>query len=419
MTNIKIANSPLGDGGIANIPLGDGGMISVNEAKKIIRENIITLPPVKTQLLQSSGKVLAEDVYSSINIPAFHQSSMDGFAFSFHHWKTKSSLKIKGEVAAGSNASFALPDGDAVRIFTGAAVPEGADTVVMQEKTKIENGYLFIEDENILPGSNVRLTGSEIKTGDLALAKDSLLMPAAIGYLASMGITDVLVYPHPSVSIIVTGNELQIPGQPLQQGQVYESNSFLLQAALKQLHIDDVKICKAEDELEIVKLVLNNALINSDIIFLTGGVSVGDYDFVTAAAEQSGVEKIFHKIKQRPGKPFYFGKKDNKLVFGLPGNPASVLTCFYEYVEPALQQISKKKSGMQVMQVPLADSFKKAAGLTHFLKGFYDGKIVTALNAQESYRLSSFANANCLIKIDEEVTVCNKGEIVEIHLLPV
>jgi molybdopterin molybdotransferase len=403
-------------------------MISVVEAKQIIQENIITLPPVKMHLLQAAGMVLAEDVLASINIPSYNQSSMDGYAFSLDHWKVSNSLKIKGEMAAGSSETFTLSPGNAVRIFTGAAVPPGADTVVMQEKTKIENDYLVIEDENILQGSNVRPKGSEIKAGDLALAKETLLMPAAIGFLAGMGVTDVLVYPHPSVSIIVTGNELQTPGQPLLHGQVYESNSYTLQAALKQMNIAEVKMYRAEDELEKVKKVLKEALLQSDIIFLTGGVSVGDYDFVGAAAAQNGVEKLFHKIKQRPGKPFYFGKKarlsgevgqEIKLVFGLPGNPASVLTCFYEYVEPALKKIALQKTALQVMQVPLAKTFKKAAGLTHFLKGFYDGKKVAALHAQESYRLSSFANANCLIKIDEEVTVCEKDELVEIHLLPV
>jgi molybdopterin molybdotransferase len=268
-------------------------------------------------------------------------------------------------------------------------------------------------------GVNVRLKGSEIKAGDLAVAKESLLMPAAIGFLAGIGMTEVLVYPYPVVSIIVTGNELLTPGQPLKPGQVYESNSFSLQAALRQLDITDVKIYKAEDTLETVKRVLNDALQNSHVVFLTGGVSVGDYDFVAAAAKENGIEKIFHKIKQKPGKPFYFGKKEKKLVFGLPGNPASVLTCFYEYVEPALKQMVKQKTGLKMMKVPLAEPFKKAAGLTHFLKGFFDGKTATALHAQESYRLSSFANANCLVKIEEEVTACEKGELVEIHLLPV
>jgi len=394
-------------------------MISVDDAKKVILKHAAVLPPARFALQQAAGMVLAEQIVSSLNIPAYPQSSMDGYAFSFREWKEHKSLKIDGELAAGSNETFTLPPNNAVRIFTGAPVPPGADTVVMQEKIKIDNDCLVIEDENILSGSNVRATGSEIKAGELALAKDTLLTPAAIGFLAGIGITEVLVYPLPAVSIIVTGNELQTPGQPLLQGQVYESNSFSLQAALKQLHITATKVFKAEDTLETVTRVIEEALLQSDIVFLSGGVSVGNYDFVAEAASQNGIEKIFHKIKQRPGKPFYFGKKGNKLIFGLPGNPASVLTCFYEYIEPAIKKIGKQNSALLAMQAPLAKPFKKAAGLTHFLKGFYDGKIVTALNAQESYRLSSFANANCLIKIDEEITTREKGDMVEIHLLPV
>lgn len=393
-------------------------MISVEQAKQLILEQAVPLTPVRTPLAMAAGKIAAEDIYSAIDIPAFAQSSMDGYAFSFPGWQNNKTLKIKGVVAAGNSDTTALSPGNAIRIFTGAAIPAGADTVVMQEKTKIENEQLVIDDENIIQGSNVRLKGSEIKTGELALAKDSLLTPAAIGFLAGIGITEVLVYPVPVVSIIVTGNELQSPGQSLQQGQVYESNSFSLQAALKQMHIQEVKVYKAEDKLETVKQVIEEALQQSDIVFLTGGVSVGDYDFVAIAAAQNGVEKVFHKIKQKPGKPFYFGVKENKLVFGLPGNPASVLTCFYEYVEPALRSISKQKTGLQLMHAPIATSFKKAAGLTHFLKGFYDGEKVTPMQAQESYRLSSFAKANCLIKINEERTTCEKGELVEIHLLP-
>ncbi len=394
-------------------------MLNVKEAKKIILEQAFVLAPVRFSLSLAAGMVSAEEVYASINIPAFAQSSMDGYAFSFEGWKSNKSLKINGEIAAGSKGMFVLPPENAVRIFTGAEVPPGADTIVMQEKIKVIDNTLYIEDENIRQGSNVRTKGSEIKTGDLALEKDRLLMPAAIGFLASIGITEVLVYPYPAVNIIVTGNELQTPGKALQQGQVYESNSYSLQAVLKQLHIYEVKVYKAEDTLEKVKQVLKETLLLSDIILLTGGVSVGDYDFVAEAAAQNGVERVFHKIKQRPGKPFYFGRKENKLVFGLPGNPASVLTCFYEYVEPALKKMAKQISGLKLMKVPLAEPFKKAAGLTHFLKGFYDGTKVKALNAQESYRLSSFATANCLVQIDEEVTTCESGEIVEIHLLPV
>jgi len=392
-------------------------MISVDEAKKIIREEVSILIPVMQNLSQSAGLVLAADVYATVDIPAFNQSSMDGYAFSFAGWQANTALQIEGEVAAGSGETNAYSPEKAVRIFTGAAVPDGTDTVVMQEKVRVENGRLLIHDEKLRQGGNVRLKGSEIKTGELALAAGTLLSPAAIGFLAGIGITKIEVYPKPLVSIIVTGKELQQPGQPLQHGQVYESNSAMLTAALQQLNISNVKILWADDDLLILKQVLQDALNESDVVLLTGGVSVGDYDFVLEAAKLCGITQLFHKIKQRPGKPLYFGKKDNQLIFGLPGNPSSVLTCFYQYVIPALQQLSNVATGLKTLQVALVKTIEKPAGLTCFLKGFFDGEKAMPLDAQESYRLSSFARANCLIKINEEVVQCKGGEIVEIHLL--
>jgi len=392
--------------------------IPVQEAKKLIREHTNILSPVRLPLQETAGLVSATDIFATVDIPSYPQSSMDGYAISFSGWQRNKMLIIEGESAAGTQEPISLVPGKAVRIFTGAPVPDGADTVVMQEKTKTENGLLIIDDKNLETGLNVRPKGSEIKTGELALPKNSVLTPAAIGFLAGIGNTGVNVYPSPRVSIIITGNELQQPGQPLQYGQVYESNSFALKAALQQLNIHHTEILRADDELEILSDALAGALQQSDAVLLTGGASVGDYDFVLQAAAACSVETVFHKIKQRPGKPLFFGKKENKLVFGLPGNPASVITCFYEYVAPALARLSNKIFSLQKLNVPLIKPFKKAAGLTHFLKGFYDGKTVTALHAQESYRLSSFANANCLIQVNEEITECKEGEPVEIHLLP-
>ena len=393
-------------------------MISVTEAKKIINENVSPPGPVILPLQQASGLILAEDIYASMDIPAFPQSSMDGYAFCFEDWKKNKRLKIKGEVAAGINETVALSPGSAVRIFTGAAVPDGADTVIMQEKTKIENGELLIEDESLQVGTSVRPRGSEIKLGAFALAKETILSPAAIGFLAGIGATEANVYPNPSISIIITGNELQQPGSPLQHGQVYKSNSYTLKAVLKQLQIDNVQILYAIDKAEIVIDTLKKALLQSEVVLLTGGISVGDYDFVLQAANECGVQKLFHKVKQRPGKPLYFGKRENKLVFGLPGNPSSVLTCFYQYVIPAIEKLCNRKVGLQTIQAPISRSFQKNPGLTHFLKGTYDRKTVTPLDAQESYRLSSFATANCLIQIDEETTSLNEGELVDVYLLP-
>jgi len=393
-------------------------MISVTEAKKIISENVSSLEPVTLLIQESAGLIIAEDVYASMDIPAFPQSSMDGYAFSFEGWKKHKKLKIAGEVAAGNNETFTIEPENTVRIFTGAAVPAGADTVIMQEKIQVENGELKIEDETIQQGNSVRLKGSEIKAGELALGKESVLSPAAIGFLAGIGIREVKVYPNPSISIIITGNELQQPGEPLEHGHVYESNSFALKSVLQQLHISDIKVLYANDTPEVVTAALKKALEQADVVLLTGGISVGDYDFVLQAATECGVEKLFHKIKQRPGKPLYFGKKGNKLVFGLPGNPSSVLTCFYQYVIPALGKLSKREIGLQTIKARLAKTFQKNTSLTHFLKGFYNGKTVAPLDAQESYRLSSFAKANCLMQVDEDTTSLKEGELVDVYLLP-
>jgi molybdopterin molybdotransferase len=394
-------------------------MITVAEAKKIILKNTATMQPVRMPLDQAAGLVLAEDLYAITDIPAYAQSSMDGYALSFSGWQHFKKLKMAGIVAAGSEDRPLLSPEEAVRIFTGAAVPDGADTVVIQEKSRTENGELIIEDPALEQGANVRPKGSEIKAGDLALSKNSRLSPAAIGFLTGIGITQVSVYPAPSVSIIVTGNELQEPGKPLKHGQVYESNSYTLRAVLQQMQISKITVYKAADSLDKVTSVLEEALEKSDIVLLNGGISVGDFDFVLKATENCGITKIFHKIKQKPGKPIFFGKKERKIIFGLPGNPASVLTCFYEYVTLSLEKLFNCRTGLQTVYAPLSNDFKKPAGLTHFLKGFYDGQTVIPLDAQESFRLSSFARANCLIVLNEEVTESVKGEIVEVHLLPV
>ena len=393
-------------------------MISVDEAKKIITENIVALQPVQMPLQKAAGKILAEAIYSSVDIPAFPQSSMDGYAFSFSQWEQHKKLIIDGEIAAGSEAEILLAEGKTIRIFTGAPVPPGADTVVMQEKVTVQNSTIIITDETITPGTNVRPRGSEMKVGELALEKGTLLSPAAIGFLAGIGIAALKVFPNPSIIIIITGKELQEAGNPLEYGQVYESNSFTLSSALNQLHFENITILRADDDLEILTGILQQALQQSDVVLLTGGISAGDYDFVLQAASNCGVRKLFHKIKQRPGKPLYFGKKENKLVFGLPGNPSSVLTCFYEYVLTALAILTNQKINLKTITAPLEKPFSKTNALTHFLKGFYNGEKVTMLDAQESYRLSSFAKANCLIKINEEQTQCVAGQMVEVHLLP-
>ena len=392
--------------------------IEVSEAKRLVSENIKIPDPARVSISAAAGLILAEDIYSLTDVPPFNQSSMDGYALNYQGWKKNEKLKIEGMVQAGLADLNPLESDEARRIFTGAAVPQAADTVVIQEKVDVQDGKLIIKDINLIAGQNVRIQGSEAKKGELALEKGSLLNAPAIGFLAGLGIHELQVYPRPKVSIILTGNELQQPGLPLTYGQVYESNSYALSAAIREMGVLNVDVFSAEDDLKILTEVLAIAMEQSDLVLLTGGVSVGDYDFVIRAAEANGVEQVFHKIRQKPGKPIYFGKKGEKYIFGLPGNPASVLTCFYEYVYPAISLLSNSQKEMIKLNAVLETDIKKSAGLTHFLKGFFNGKMVKELKAQESFRLSSFAKANCLIKLDEDRTEYKAGEEVEIHLLP-
>ncbi|WP_205510659.1 molybdopterin molybdotransferase MoeA [Longitalea arenae] len=393
-------------------------MISVKEAKNLIRANARALTPVTIPLAAAAGRVLAADVLARTDIPAFNQSAMDGYALSFAGYELHKKLNIQGEVPAGAPDLSLLEANQAMRIFTGAPVPAGADTVVMQEKVQAVSGQLTILDDQLKAGSNVRLKGSEIKAGEQVLLKGQRLTPAAMGFLATTGVPEVTVYPTPIMSIIVTGNELQQPGKALLHGQVYECNSFQLRAALQELQIEKVPVFEAKDDPKTVKDTLQNALENSDVVLLTGGVSVGNYDFVPEAAAACGVTTLFHKLKQRPGKPLFVGTKGNKWVFGLPGNPSSVLTCFYEYVIPALENLMQLPPVIKTITATLSKPYTKNAVLTFFLKGYYDGQTVTPLDAQESYRLRSFAMANCLLCLPEEKMEYNAGDEVEVHLLP-
>ncbi|RZJ69088.1 MAG: molybdopterin molybdenumtransferase MoeA, partial [Flavobacterium sp.] len=204
----------------------------------------------------------------------------------------------------------------------------------------------------------------------------------------------------------------------LQFGQVYEANSVQLSAALKNTGIREIKIYRAEDDPEKLAGVLDKAMQENDVVLLNGGVSVGDYDFVVGAAKKLGVDQKFHKIRQKPGKPLFFGTKGDKLIFGLPGNPSSSLTCFYEYVLPALEKMMQlPPKGKKIMATATHD-YDKAVGLTHFLKGSYNDGTVTPLHAQESFRLHSFSQANCFIVLPEQSNGCKAGDAVEVHLLP-
>lgn len=393
-------------------------MIPVSEALQRIRQTLKPLQPTRIGLSTSQGYVLTEDVVANVSIPNFNQSSMDGYAFRYKDFRQSNEFMIGGEVAAGDHLKIDTNPQQAIRIFTGAAVPPGFDTVVMQEKTTVDGTKLLVLDEELVEGSNVRKEGAEILRGKVALPKGSLLTPAAIGFLTGVGTTEVFVFPKPVVHIIATGKELVKPGATLEHGQVYESNSLMLKAALNLSGIHDISMSLVTDDVTAISNALQNALEQADLILLSGGVSVGDYDFVLEAAQACGIGQLFHKVAQRPGKPLYAGTKNGRMIFGLPGNPASVLTCFYQYVSAAIEVFTGRKNLLERRHLPLLTGFNKKIGITQFLKASITTGGVMPLGAQESFRLSTFAVANGLIVLPEEAREYKEGEMVEVLLIP-
>jgi molybdopterin molybdotransferase len=358
--------------------------------------------------------VLADDVFTTIDTPPFDNSAVDGYAFSFADWDGNSALKVIGEIQAGSTHAE-IGKGEAVRIFTGAAIPKATDTVIMQEKVEVVGNVLRLLDDQLTLGRNVRPKASQTKAGSLALPKGHCINPASISFLAGLGVETVDVFAKPKVKIIITGKELVRSGQPLEEGKIYESNGHGLGAALRSLYIEPASIALVGDEkLEIMSSIKSAE--DADMIILTGGASVGDYDFVPAALTDCGATQIFHKVKQRPGKPFYFGTLGETLVFGLPGNPAAVLTCFYEFIVPAIETFTKRAYCVK-KTCTLSNSFSKKPNLTYFLKGKTNGNQVEILDHQQSYKVNSFAYADCLVTLDEDRESYDVGDEVEVLII--
>ena len=389
-------------------------MISVEQAKGLVNQNVFPLEIVEVSVSDALGFYLSEDIIAPISVPSFNQSAMDGYTFSYE--SIKEQLPIVEEVAAGDVRTVELKSTEAVRIFTGAKVPASCDTVVMQELTEVINNKLIVKDEGLKLGGNIRFKGSQIKEGDVALEKGTRITSAGVGFLSALGITRVKVHQLPKVTIIATGNELIKPGETLEEGQIYESNTFMLKAALNKINIES-KVVLVEDDKESTQKVVSEALSNSELLLLSGGISVGDYDFVKEALEQNGVEEVFYKVKQKPGKPLYFGKTQSTYVFALPGNPAAALTCFYQYVCLAIDKMKgSQESNSYSLNLPISKDLVKKEGRSVFYKAFTDFKSVSILEGQGSDVLKSFALANCFIYVKPEISSIKKNEMVEVHL---
>lgn len=389
-------------------------MIEVSRAIEIIEANSAKMPTHKIAVSRALGFILAEKIISPIHMPPFRQSAMDGYAFTH---SIRHQFDIIGTSQAGDHSNIKLKANEAIRIFTGAFVPDDADTVVMQEHVMSSKDSILIATmpEKL---SNVRPKGEQIAKDDLVFDANTLITPAAIGFLASLGITEIEVYKKPKVAILVTGNELIAPGKKLKKGKIFESNSIMLQAALQTIGIKKANVYKVKDNLKATKKALKSILKKYDVVLISGGISVGDYDFVKEALLQNDVKELFYKINQKPGKPMFFGSKNETLIFALPGNPASSLTNFYIYVLPAI----KHRMGFAEIHKPklvrkLNSDLKNNFGKTLFLKALYDETSVTVLDGQSSAMLNTFAVANSLLIVPQDIQEYKKDQLVT--LLPI
>lgn len=406
-------------------------MLSVNEAKKIILEFQKVGDPVVTGLAGAVGQILAKQVYSQTNLPIFDSSAMDGYALRSEETQTATtvcpvSFAIAEEIWAGKNPEREVQSGECARIMTGAKMPHGANAVVIKEKVTVQNDHLIVSSP-VTIFENVRHSGEEIKIGEVLFPVGTHLNPAAIGALAGAGVTEVWVYPKPRVAVISTGSELVTPGTILSGAQIYESNSFALRAALEVIGCEVNVLPPVKDDPAALKNLIIDALSKSTHVVMSGGVSVGDYDFNRQVLAELQVEEVFWKVAQKPGKPLFFDRHGETLVFGLPGNPASALTCFYEYVRPALQKYSgdidtrKTKefhSHRRDIRAKLKCEMIKPAGMTHFIRGrlsLMDGILnVEPLKKQQSHMMVSLALSDCLIVLPQEGELFPVGTEVEV-----
>lgn len=387
-------------------------MESVENAIQLIKENVDRHPVVKEKLEDCLGHSLAIDLISPINMPPFSQSAMDGYAVAGKQLE----YSVIGEIKAGDDAgSIALKSGEAVRIFTGGMIPKGADFVIIQEHVSVkEKDNKITVPLDYVHKTNIRPLGEQLKKGEVATKKGTTLTPGLIGFLTTLGIVEVEVYRKPTFSIIATGNELTEAGKTLAPGKIYESNALMLKMALQSYGFS-ANTYRVADDLQQTLKTVEKAINNSDVVFLSGGISVGKYDFVHEVLEQLGVEEIFYKVRQKPGKPLYFGQKKNTVVFGLPGNPAAALTSFYVYGLVAIaQKMGRKVDFLKEEEKQLTEAIEKPAGRTFFLKGKVNGNEVEILSGQSSAMLSAFSATDCFILLNQEATHWEKGATVKV-----
>ena len=403
----------------------DTEAITVSDARQRILARITPVKDIEKQTLhQSLNRVLAKDIISTLNVPGHTNSAMDGYALAGDDLPQSGprQYSVAGTAFAGKPFRELCPAGQCVRIMTGAVMPEGTDTVVMQEHVEhISDTQIRIATGH-KQGQNVRQAGEDIAKDSIVLAYGHHIHAADLGVMASIGIGEIEVYRKPRIAFFSTGDELRPVGDTLGTGDIYDSNRYSLHGMLSQLNVEIIDLGIVKDNPEDLRQAFKNASCNADLVITTGGVSVGEADYVKQIVETMGEIHIW-KIAMKPGRPITFGRLDNSAYFGLPGNPVSVMTTFYQFVVPAIQRVSGQADCHPLaIKVISTSELKKRAGRFEYQRGILSlndaGQLtVCATGKQGSGILTSMSRANCLILLDENCDGVEAGDTVTVQPL--
>lgn len=370
-------------------------------------------------LRQALGRVLAEPVVSTIDVPPSANSAMDGFALAGADLPAagEKSFQVIGTSWAGRPFEGAVAGGQCVRIMTGAKLPTGADTVIMQEHVQREDDTITLGTEHT-PGQNVRHPGEDIAQGSTVLAQGKRIGAAELGLLASLGFPEVSVRRRVRVAFFSTGDELRAVGETLEEGQIYDSNRYTLYGMLAQLGVELLDMGVIRDDRTAIEQAFSDAAVNADAVITSGGVSVGEADFVKSTLDKLGKVE-FWRIAMKPGKPLAIGKIHNAMFFGLPGNPVSVMATFYLFAMPALKaMMGQRVTPPLVVRARTQSKLKKRPGRMDFQRGILSNEngqlVVQAGGMQASHILSGMSQANCFIVLPLDSSDVEAGEEVEV-----
>lgn len=393
-------------------------LISIDEARRRVLEAVSPLADEGVPLDLALGRVLAEDVTSGIDVPPFDSSGMDGYALVAG---PEAELEVIGEARAGHPAAKALRPGVAIRISTGAVVPEGADAVVPVEGTTALKAGDGVRVPRTEPGANIRRAGEDISLGAVVLRRGTTLGPAELGVAASVGRALLRCARRPRVAVLVTGDELTPPGEPLAPGGIYGSNGFALAAQVERAGAALTDRVTVPDTPEGTRDAVGGALERADVVIISGGVSVGPHDHVKGALRELGVEEHFWGVLLRPGKPTWFGTRDGTLAFGLPGNPVSAMVTFQLFARPALAALQGAAPDAArttaVLAHPVARNPRRDEAMRVRLRYSDDGLVAEATGEQGSHMLTSMLGADGLALINHGEGELGAGERVEVELL--